>query len=259
METLLTLTIKTPNPTTYRHTDGATTTTRSGLTYTPAAWDWSGLDLSKEDTSGTTQIRLAATHPATAALLRGTPATAIITEVEEGAGATIVFKGKVAGTELDADVLTLKAATAGLTTAQIVPPRAYSSYCQHSTYRGGCGLNEDDWTGGVAVLATSGGFEFTLAPAATGLPAGKTWSPDLLQWSALIDPRTAEAALILSNEGWTVTTATPLQLLAGDTAQVRLGCNKLRQGHCVERFNNAANCSATDLIPATNPFTQSLK
>lgn len=258
METLLTLTLKTPNPTTHRHTDAATLTTRSGLDYTPAAWDWSGLDLSKEDTSGTTQIRLAATHPAAAALLKGTPATATITEVDE-AGATIVFKGKVAGTELDADVLTLKAATAGLTTAQIVPPRAYSSYCQHSTYRGGCGLNEDDWTGGVTVLATSGGFEFTLAPTAAALPSGKTWSPELLQWSALIDPRTLDAALILSNDGWAVTTATPLQLLAGDAAQVRLGCNKLRQGHCTNRFNNAINCSATDLIPTTNPFTQSLK
>ena len=68
-----------------------------------------------------------------------------------------------------------------------------------------------------------------------------------------------EQRMIISNVGTTFTLSYPFATLSpGDSITVRKGCDHALQGHCINRFNNAANFGGFPLVPDRNPFTSTL-
>jgi hypothetical protein len=127
-----------------------------------------------------------------------------------------------------------------------VPPVNFQGPCNHILGDARCGV---DMTSG----ANSASRTVSSVSGRTVVLSSSAFSADECKGGEMIAGN--ERRMIMSNSGATFVVSSPFaDLEVGDSVTVRRGCDHAFNGHCINRFNNAASFGGFPLVPDKNPF-----
>jgi len=162
----------------------------------------------------------------------------------------LLWSGRVTGVSVSGRTAKLRVpATFSYVLEGNTPNPRFQSPCNHVLYDNRCGI---DPTAHQQIVTVDSFLGFNIQLNTT------SWVDNEGVAGIMIAPG-GESRMIMSNVGTSVEVSYAFSnLQIGDSVTLRKGCDHALNGHCINRFNNAARFGGFPLVPDRNPFTSTI-
>lgn len=219
--------------------------------FMPEAISRNDLNFNQEDHSGTITIGLGRFNPVAQMFMAYSPSGPAAVTIyrrhlyDPDNEFVVAFTGKVVAAIFDGSLVQLTCAPLSAVLRRNIPRLMFQRACNWALYGAGCGVAKASFkiTGTVG---SASGFNLTATVFGT--------KPDGWLIGGWVELASGEKRFVENHVGTTVTLQSPFfGLVGGEAIDAYAGCDR-SEATCLGKFNNLANHSGFERIPAKNPF-----